>query len=538
VWITRRPADEVASEVRAAGDRPLAGLTLGVKDNIDVAGLPTTCAHPGFARRPDRSATVVERLVAAGMVVAGKTNLDQFATGLVGTRSPYGVCGNAVVPGRISGGSSSGSAVAVALGQVDAALGTDTAGSGRVPAALNGIVGLKPTRGLLSNAGVMPASRSFDCVAVFARTVSLAARILEAAAGFDAGDPWSRPVPGGTPAVGSGPFRIGVPIPDHLDGLDGPARRAWDAALGWLAGIGEVVEVDIGPYLEAGGLLYGSALIAERWDAFGEFLTAHPEGADPSVAAIVAGARTLEAHRFAHDLDALRRLGRAFGATMAGVDLVAVPTVAEAPTVGEVAADPLGVNRRLGRFTNGCNLLDLCAAAVPAGLREDGVPFGTTLLAPAFGDAVVAAAAARLLGEPDPPLPSWAQVTSVVVAGAHLRGQPLAGQLLVRGGRFVRQTTTAPRYRLHALDTEPPKPGLERVADGGAPITVEVWSMPVDAFGDLARSVPPPLGFGTVELADGTSHPGFLVEHVALDGTPDITAAGGWRQWLAVRSPA
>jgi allophanate hydrolase len=538
-WITVRAADDVERDAAAVATRlargddlPLAGLTVAVKDNIDVEGLPTTAAHPAFDRTPTQSATAIARLTDAGAVVIGKTNLDQFATGLVGTRSPYGACRNAVLADRVAGGSSSGSALAVACGEVDVALGTDTAGSGRVPAALNGIVGLKPTRGLVSNAGVVPACRSLDCVSVFARSVGAAAAVLAVAAGPDPTDPWSRTPPRGTPVVAPGPLRIGVPRPDQLLTLDAAASDAWRAAVEQLRGLGSVEEIDLGPYLAAGDLLYGSALIAERWDAVGEFLAAHPDGADPTVATLIGAARELPAHQLAGDLDRVRRHAAAFAPVWETVDVVAVPTVGEAPTLAEVAADPIGVNARLGRFTNGANILDLCAAAVPCGVRADGVPFGITFLAPAFADPVVAAAAARLLGEPDPPLPPWAGATTIVVVGAHLRGQPLNHQLVERDARFVGTVRTAPTYRLHALPTTPPKPGLVRVNDGGAAIDAELWTIPVDGFGAFVAAIPGPLTIGRVELADGTTHSGFLCEEWATTTAPDITELGGWLRYL------
>ena len=543
-WISVRPARaveedafDVAARLERGEDLPLAGVTVAVKDNIDVAGAPTTAAHPAFDRRPGTSATAVGRLCAAGAVVIGKTNLDQFATGLVGTRSPYGAVRNAIDPTRVSGGSSSGSALAVALGEVDVALGTDTAGSGRVPAALNGIVGLKPTRGLVSSAGVVPACRSLDCVSVLARTVGEAAAVLGTIAGPDPLDPWSRTPPGGTPTVPS-ELRVGIPRTDQLAGLDADAAAAWADALHALAALGTTTTIDLTPYLDAGDLLYGSALIAERWDAVGEFLEAHPDGADPTVAALIGAARTLPAHQLAGDQHRIRQAAQALRATWEQVDVIAVPTVGEAPTLEAVAADPVGVNARLGRFTNGANILDLCGAAVPCETRADGIPFGITFLAPAFADALVAAAGARLLGEADPAAPPWTATTTIVVVGAHLRGQPLNHQLVERGARLVAPVRTAPIYRLYALPTDPPKPGLVRTGAGGAAIEAELWELPVDGFGSFVRAIPAPLTIGTVVLEDCTAHPGFLCESWAVAGCPDITASGGWARHLAGSEPS
>jgi allophanate hydrolase len=539
-WITPPHPDTVlaaADEVLGRGQLgPLVAKVLAVKDNIDVAGMPTTAGHPALDRHPSRSATAVKRLVDAGVVVAGKTNLDQFATGLVGTRSPFGVCRNPHRPDRIAGGSSSGSAVAVATGAADLALATDTAGSGRVPAALCGLVGLKPTRGLVSTAGVVPAVAGLDCVSVLARTVGLAAAALGVAAGFDPDDPWSRTPPASTPVVGRGPLRIGIPR-GRPDGLDGPAGAAWTAARGSLAALGSVVEVDADTYLDAGALLYGGAFVAARWAAFGPFLTDHPEGADPTVAAIVAAGRDLPAHELAADLHRLRSLTARFEEVWSDVDVLAVPTVGTAPTLATVAANPVTVNNELGRWTNGTNLLDLCAAAVPCGCRDDGIPFGVTFLAPAFADPVVAAAGARLLGEADPPPPPWAGWSTMVVVGAHLSGQPLNTELTARGGKLIGEVSTAACYRLFALNTAPPKPGMVRVSRRNTPAGVsirgELWTLPLAAFGDVVRRVPPPLSIGTIELSDGSQHPGFLCEPVALDGADDISAHGGWLAYRA-----
>jgi allophanate hydrolase len=532
VWITRCDPEAVAAESARAVELglPLSGMTLAVKDNVDVAGMTTTAGHPAFGHVAAASAPVVDRLVAAGSVVAGKTNLDQFATGLVGTRSPYGPCRNPHVVERIAGGSSSGSAVAVATGAADIGITTDTAGSGRIPAALCGLVGLKPTRGLVSTRGVVPAIAGVDCVGVVARSVATAAAALDVAAWFDPHDPWSRRPPIGTPVVGSGPLRIGIPRAPEPTDLDGPAAEAWAAALdhGALERLGPVVEVDIGPYLNAGALLYGGAFVAYRWHAFGQFLVDHPDGADPTVAHIVTAGRDIPAWRMAADIQRLQSLRREMENVWSEVDLLALPTAPFAPTLDEVAADPIGANNRLGRWTTGANLLDLCGAAVPCGWRHDGVPFGISFLGPAFADPVVAAAAARLVGEPCPPPPPWTGWATLVVVGAHLRGQPLNGELTARGGRLVCATSTAPRYRLHALPTDPPKPGLVRVTTAGAPIAAELWALPVDAFGDFVRRVPPPLAIGSVELEDGSRHSGFVCEEYAIDGTEDITMHGGW----------
>lgn len=505
-WIERVPAPEGA-------------LRLAVKDNIDVAGFPTTAGCPAYAYTPDASAPVVTRLVSAGAVVVGKTALDQFATGLVGTRSPWGALGSPLAPGRISGGSSSGSAVAVALGEADVALGTDTAGSGRVPAAFCGIVGLKPTKGWLSTEGVVPACRSFDCVSVFARTVADAA-----AAVVTAGGP--------APLVTTPVRRIGVPATSVVaHACDATYADAWAsldlAALGY-----EVVEVDLFAYLAAGDLLYGGALVAERHAAVGAFVDAHPDEVDPVVGGIISAAGRLPASEYVLDLERLADLTAVAAQIWDAVDAVVVPTTTSHPTIAAVAADPVGVNAALGRFTNGCNLVDWCAAAVPAGETAEGLPFGVTVLGPAWHDPSIWVVGAAIAGQDAPPAPPSSDEVLLAVCGAHLTGQPLNGQLTDRAARLVANTATAPSYRLVALDTVPAKPGLVRAASGGAAIEVEVWALTEAAFGSFVAAVPAPMAIGTVELADGTSVPGFTCEPVAVGGAADITHHGGWRAYL------
>ena len=544
-WISRRAPDDVATASAAVDPAlPLAGLRLAVKDNIDVEGMATTAGCAAFAYSPERSAPVVERLVAAGAVVVGKTNMDQFATGLVGTRSPYGVVQNPLVPGYVSGGSSSGSAVAVATGEADIALGTDTAGSGRVPAAFCGVVGLKPTPGWLSNTGTIPACASFDCVSVFALDVGTAARAVEVAAGPDPSDPRSRSAPAQAPGSAAAPRtvqRLGVPgravierwcHPAVVEAFAAAVRGAEDAGF-------SVREVDLAAYFEAGELLYGGALVAERYAAVGPFVDAHPGEVDPTVAAIIGAARELPAHRLARDLDVLAGLRRRAAAVWHEVDAVLLPTAPSHPTIAEVAADPVGVNASLGRFTTGCNMVGWCAASVPVAPRSDGLPFGVTVLGPAWSDRAVWHAAASLAGQAPPVLgvapaeaTGDARQVLLAVCGAHLEGQPLNGDLTSRGAVLVERTTTAPAYRMVLLDTTPPKPGLARVGSGGAAIEVEVWALDPGAFGTFVDAVPAPLAIGTVELASGATVNGFLCEPHAFDDGKDITAFGGWRAWL------
>jgi allophanate hydrolase len=558
VWISRFPDEVLRAEAdrvdaaAAAGDAlPLLGLTFAVKDNIDVAGLPTTAGCPDFAYLPAVHAPAVRALTDAGAVCIGKTNLDQFATGLVGTRSPYGAVRNAVDPTRISGGSSSGSAVAVALGLVDVALGTDTAGSGRVPAALNGIVGMKATFGLVSTGGTVPACASFDCVSVFAPDVALAQRAMAELTGPRGDAPDRRAFPGTTPLGPPQRPIVARPAAAVLDLLDPPRRAGYEAAAAHLAALGcAVVEIDLTPFLQAGLLLYQGAFVAERYAAVGAWIDAHRDRVDPTVGAIISGAGMLRASQMASDMTRLAGLRAAAAEEWERVraTTLLLPTTPIHPTLAEVAADPVGVNTRLGQFTTFLNLLDMCAVSVPFGTAE-GLPFGVSCIGPAFTDLVQADIATLLerggtaadnlpvsgpwhaarAGRPAPPgIP-------LAVVGAHLKGQPLNREITDRGGRLLAATHTAATYRLYALETAPPKPGLRRVRSDGRSVAVEVWELPPSGFADFVAHVPSPLAVGPVQLVDGSSVPGFLCEPVVLDGAEDITEHGGWRAYLESR---
>ncbi len=533
VWITLRDRESVLTEAAAVDPTlPLAGLLFAVKDNIDVAGLPTTAAARSYAYTPSVDATAVARLRAAGAVVVGKTNLDQFATGLVGTRSPFGAVRNAWDPTRISGGSSSGSATAVALGVVDFALGTDTAGSGRVPAALGGIVGVKPTKGLVPNTGVVPACRSQDCVTVFARSLDLARTAAELMAGPDGVDPLARPdaalADGSLIALPPVP-RIAVPLPSQLEGLAAGWAEAFTRAVDRFRSLGhEVVEVDIAPLLDAAALLYDGAFVAERYAAVGAHLEAHRDQVgddlDPTIAAIVLGGAAPTAAQLFADQERLDVLGARGRDALAGTVALLTPTTTWHPTLDEVAADPVGANSRMGRYTNFANLLDMASLAVPAGF-VDGLPFGVMLTGPAFSDRRLAALAAAFA----------APTVDMLVVGAHLRDQPLNGQLVAAGGTFLQEARTASDYRLHVLDTVPPKPGLVRTVGSGsgtsAGIAGEVWRLPAAGFATFVAALSAPMTIGTVTLDDGTDVTGFLVEPYAVEGAEDISRFGGWRAY-------
>nr|WP_237164503.1 allophanate hydrolase [Mycolicibacterium peregrinum] len=530
-----RPQAEVENDHRAAlaADGPLAGLVLAVKDNVDVAGIPTTAACPDFSYIPDADAPAVTALKAAGAVVIGKTNLDQFATGLVGTRSPYGPVRDSRRPDYISGGSSSGSAVAVALGFADIAIGTDTAGSGRVPAGLQGIVGIKATVGLVSTEGVVPACASYDCVTIFAADLATAQSAMAVMSAVAPQRQWPADAPYAAPATPR------IAIPDTLDGLDDEWQAAFDAAVRQAKDAGfETVPIPMDDFFAAAGLLYNGALVAERWDAVGEFVsTAGPDAKlDPTVAAIITAAGAYSATDLLRDRRRVEELRRTALAQLEGCHALMVPTAPEHPRIDEVAADPVVVNSRMGRYTNFCNLFDMCAISVPAGTVSDGAQFGITLLAPGFHDAVVADLAARFLDVPSTetwPESGGAPLTELAVFGAHLRGQPLEHQLTGRGARWAGPITTARHYRLYALDTVPPKPGLTRVEDGGASIVGERWLLSPAALGEFLADLPAPMLLGKVELDDGRWITGFGCDHTAPTQGRDITEYRGWLAAMA-----
>ncbi len=532
---------------------PLYGIPFAVKDNIDVAGLPTTCACPAFARMADSDATVIQKLLASGAVVIGKTNLDQFATGLVGTRSPYGAVPNTFNTRYISGGSSSGSASVVARGLVPFALGTDTAGSGRVPAGLNNIVGLKPTRGLLSTEGVVPACRTLDCVSLFTLTVDDADALMRITAGFDAADPYSRRLP-----VSSAPFPakpiFGIPSAPQWFG-DQQSRKSWEWALQHLDALNvTLIPVDFSALHEMAALLYDGPWLAERQAAIDELAATNPEALNPVVHGIIDRARNMSAVDVFKGEYRRAELARIAETLLEGLDGLLMPTTPGIYTLQEVTDEPVLLNSQLGTYTNFVNLLDLCALALPAGLRQDGLPFGITLAARAGRDSALTAFGLRwqqsnpwLRGASQQPLastqafllpaekPDMSNMITVAVVGAHLSGMPLNTQLIEREAILLESTQTAAAYRLFALpDTVPPKPGLLKVSsEKGAAIAVELWAMPLRHFGSFVGLIPSPLGIGTLTLADSRQVKGFICETWALEGAKDITTFGGWRAYIA-----
>jgi allophanate hydrolase len=534
VWINRRDEADVQSDLAASthSGGALAGFRLAVKDNVDVTGLPTTAGCPEFAYRPDHDAASVAALRAAGAVVVGKTNLDQFATGLVGTRSPYGAVPDSRRPDYISGGSSSGSAVAVASGEADIAIGTDTAGSGRVPAGLQGIVGIKATVGVVSTDGVVPACESYDCVTIFARDLEVANRAMGVMAAGAPQRPWPADVKLAAP-----PNPV-VAVPSELPGLDGVWRAAFDAAVSALADSGaRIVTVDFAPFLAAAKLLYDGALVSERYAAVGEFIDANPGATvDPTVGRIVTGARDIPAHQLVRDRREVQRLRTVALASLDGVDALLVPTAPRHPRLDEVAADPVGVNSQMGTYTNFCNLFDMCAVSVPAGRAGD-AQFGATVLARAFDDAVALDVAALASGTEAPedvwPLAA-ADVTELVVFGAHLRGGPLVHQLTDVGARWAGELTTSAHYRMTLLPTTPPKPAITRVPNsGGTALKAHRWLLSPAALGRFLVALPAPMQLGKVEFDDGTWRTSFGCDGGAADAGVDISHFGGWAAAVA-----
>ncbi|MBX4906611.1 MULTISPECIES: allophanate hydrolase [Rhizobium] len=558
IFITPTPDEALRAEARALMERapepnslPLWGIPFAVKDNIDVTGLPTTAACPAFSYQPETDATVVARLRAAGAIVIGKTNLDQFATGLNGTRSPYGVPRSVFDKDYVSGGSSSGSAVAVASGLASFALGTDTAGSGRVPAAFNNLVGIKPTPGLVPNVGVVPACRSVDVVTVFAATVGDGVAIRKVMEGYDAADPFSRKaVPASLPTSG---LRIGV-----LDGAEreffgnSHVEALYDAAIERARALGAtIVAFDYAPFRQAAELLYNGPWVAERLAAVKDFLATNAADFDPTVRTIIEGAKAYDAVAAFEGRYKLEALRQKTGKEWEKADILMLPTSPTTYTVEEMMADPIVKNGHFGRYTNFVNLLDCAAIAVPAGFDADGhLPAGVTLIGPAFTDDAVASFADAMhraanagmgmdrlsaIPEASRVAPADDGLVPIVVVGAHLTGMPLNHELTRPGGRRIKSCRTAPDYRLFVLPgTVPPKPGLVREPGfDGKGLEVEVWKVTPETFGRFVQNIPAPLGIGKVALDDGSQISGFLCEAHAIEGAREITELGGWRAYVA-----
>jgi len=546
-------ADMLSSADGDKSQLPLYGVPFAIKDNIDTAGFATTAACPDFAYKASRDAEAVARLKAAGAVPIGKTNLDQFATGLVGTRSPYGPVPNSFKSEYISGGSSSGSASVVTRGLVPFSLGTDTAGSGRVPAGLNNLIGLKPTRGAISIAGVVPACRSLDCVSIFALTLDDASQLFDITSGYLPEDAFSRPrlaaFDSTLPAIRRpGDIkRLGIPAAPEWFG-DTATEAAWKETVKHWETLGyELIPTDFSLLFELAALLYEGPWVAERHAAVEDFMAAQADSMNPVVRGIISKATGFSATDTFKALYRKEELIRAIDELLADTDALLVPTAPLSPTTAEVEADPVAVNSRLGTYTNFVNLADFSALAIPAGFREDGLPVGLTLISGAWRDGDLQRLAAHWinahptpLGATDQPRPKEqlpmsadaADTITVAVVGAHLTGMPLNPQLTERNAKLLEKTNTAPCYRLYALpDTTPPKPGLRRV-EGGQSIIVELWQMPASAFGSFVDLIPAPLGIGNVELSDGRWVNGFICEGYALENARDVTEFGGWRAYI------
>jgi allophanate hydrolase len=559
IFINLRDEADALAEARAlagkdAATLPLYGVPVAVKDNIDVAGLPTTAACPAFSYTPTRDATAVARLRAAGAIMIGKTNLDQFATGLVGVRTPYGIPKNPVRGDLVPGGSSSGSAVAVSAGLVPLSLGTDTAGSGRVPAMLNNIVGLKPSLGMISTSGVVPACRTLDCISIFSLTVDDAATALGVMTASDPLDPFSRDRPLTTLTAFPARLRLGVPRQGQLIFFgDKTAEAAYGEAVARFSRLGaEIVEFDLEPFYETARLLYEGPWVAERYLVIRDLLASDPDAIHPVTREItIAGARPSAADTFAalYRLQGLRKVAER---TFTEIDALLLPTAPTAYTTADVLANPIELNSRLGTYTNFVNLLDLCGLALPAAMRGDGIPFGVTLLAPAGCDAELASIgrafhadtglAVGAKGIAQPPLVSLPATLRgdeipIAVVGAHLSGMALNHELTSLGARLLETAETAPDYQLYALSTTPPKPGMLRIEPGaGVTIALELWALSAAAFGQFVAAIPPPLSIGTINLSDGRGIKGFIVEPAALDGARDISSFGGWRAYMAEKT--
>jgi allophanate hydrolase len=559
VFISLRAEKDALAEAEALANKdaaqlPLLGVPVAVKDNIDAQGMPTTAACPAFSYSPAHDSTAVAKLRAAGAIIIGKTNLDQFATGLVGVRSPYGIPVNPIRSDLIPGGSSSGSSVAVSVGLVPLALGTDTAGSGRVPAMLNNIVGLKPSLGLISTAGLVPACRTLDCISVFSLTVDDAMTALQVMAGSDSADPFSRNRPLAEVTAFPANLRLGIPRNGQLIFFgDKASEKAYgDALQRWTALGATLVEFDLEPFYETARLLYEGPWVAERYLVIRNLLASSPDSIHPVTREITAaGARLTAADTFAalYRLQALRRVAdRAF----TRLDAIVLPTAPTAYSTAQVLANPVELNSRLGTYTNFVNLLDLCGLALPAAMRPDGIPFGITLLAPAGHDAQLASIGrvfhadtklkmgSKCLTQPPlAALPSGVSDNEIAIAvvGAHLSGMALNGELKTLGGRLIEEAATAPDYTLYALSTTPPKPGMLRVEAGkGSSIELELWALSAAAFGKFVAAIPPPLSIGTIRLADGRDVKGFIVEPSAVNGARDISSFGGWRAFMAEKA--
>lgn len=530
IWIHRFSWEEIAPYLQALEQKPMEecplwGIPFAIKDNIDLAGMETTAACPGYAYLPRENAEVVQRVLDAGAIPLGKTNMDQFATGLVGTRSPYGETHNSLRPELISGGSSSGSAVAVALGQAAFSFGTDTAGSGRVPAALNGLYGWKPSLGAYPKQGVVPACESIDCVSVFANTLEDAVAVDASLRGLSRQDPWSQEVPFGGKAMPKRIFLPNLTEKDFYGPFAAQYQSAWQRAVAQMETLGiPVTRIDDTMFREAASILYGGPLVAERWSALGDFVEQHPDSVFPVTLEILKSGAG-DCYTASQLFQAQHKL-KAYGMKTRQLlqDAVYVtPTCGGTWSRADVRANPIGANTDMGRFTNHCNLLDLCAAAVPAGMADDKLPFGITVFGLHGMESLLEGFAERFA--------SRAQSIPLVVCGLHMRGMPLEHELTDCGAVFDREVTTAPLYKLYDLSGPLHRPGMVQAEQGGASLEAELWQIPADQFGPFASRIGAPLGFGKIKLSDGTAAEGFLCEAACVTPEQEITPYRSYRNY-------
>ena len=552
IWISKCSTDLLLQRAAELEDMPIANLPLygvpfAVKDNIDVAGMKTTAACPAFGYSPERNAFVVQQLLDAGAILMGKTNMDQFATGLVGVRSPHGVPGNVFNPEYIPGGSSSGSAVAVALGQVSFALGTDTAGSGRVPASFNNLVGFKPTRGRISCSGVVPACRSLDCVSIFALQLSDAKCIWQVASAYDAEDAYARPAKRPDKAIDLRSPRVAIAQEEQLNFFgDAAAEASYRVSLEVLRKAGaKLIEMDMSALFEAAKLLYGGPWVAERYIATTPIIEENSDAIDPVVRTIISGGSTpsaVDAFNAHYNLESLRKKAQLI---WTDADFIILPTTGTIYTQSEVKVDPISLNTNLGYYTNFMNLLDFCGCAVPTAFREDGLPAGITLFGPAHSDEAVLTFSDAIhkksgvgygqrCQQPDGTMEGSAEeeFIDVFVCGAHMEGLPLNIQLIGVGAHYLREATTASEYEMYLLPatpTLPPRPGLVRSEKSSWPQQGEIWRIPIENFGDFMKKISYPLGIGQVTLNDGSQVYGFICDALVSEHTEDISQHGGWR---------
>lgn len=545
IWIYRLTAEELEPYLKTLeavdpSSLPLYGVPFAIKDNIDLANVPTTAACPAYAYTPEVSASVVEKLIQAGAIPLGKTNLDQFATGLVGVRTPYGAPRNPIAPDRVPGGSSSGSAVALSEGLCSFSLGTDTAGSGRVPAMFNKLWGVKPSRGRLSTSGVVPACRTLDCVSIFTLNGADGLAVLEVAEGYDASDAYSQPTREMALPTSK---KLGIPKPEQLMFFgDVDYRPTWLKVLEDLKAKGwEIVEIDFEPFLQAARLLYEGPWVSERTTALKDFLESNPGDFFPASLKIIGGGvdnTACEAFAATYKLAELKRESEG---VWDGIAAIVTPTAGGFPTLADMEADPIGPNSKLGYYTNFMNLLDLCAVATPAGETDAGLPFGITWIAPRDTDKSLIKVARSLASAHDasPPIQALASehatdTISLLLFGAHMSGLPMNDQVQALGATFLGEVQTDPKYKMIYLpEPAPHRPGIIRVGEGGVSIAAEEWSFPKSALGEFLATIQQPLGLGQIELNDGRKVHGFLCESTAAEGAEDISVSGGWRGYLS-----